>query len=376
MPSRARLFFVEASKVGTQHISLIDGYLQAIASSSKIKQTFDIVVRCHDTLYSELGQDTQHNFAHESIPVIDPNTRRFVPKILLEVWVVLQTILRARKNDIVFVSCVMPTALWMIEGLTQILRRRVFVMLHGEVEGFYDKQKSSFKNYGYWSKRWIQLRRSSSKLYLVVLDKFIRDRLLKDFPYKIRPEQIFTIHHPITFLANPNEISRPVPRACFIGYRTGFKGYEDFESIARELTAIEFVAIGGGKLEHVPSGQFATLKELGGYLPAIADCDVAIFPYVGGYTASLSAAALDALSAGIHIIATDRPFFTGLAEQFGPEVITICSNTDQIRQLLNDSNWVARQRESRGSRLARLAVSPYNKESIRKGFEQLITAAT
>jgi glycosyltransferase involved in cell wall biosynthesis len=373
---RRRFWFVEPSKVGTQHITLIDGYLRALALSTDIQKDFEVVLCCHPSLHAELSDEVRCGVKYESILVIDPEARRFVPKILLEVWVVFQAMRRARPGDIVFISCVLSTALWMIEGLNRLVRRRnVYVVLHGEVEGLYDPSLRGFKNYGYWSLRWMRLRRPSSLLNLVVIDNFIRERLLADFPQLIKPERIFSIHHPVTPLKFEQRYCSTRPKICFIGYRTKFKGFHEFESLARAVPYLDFVAIGGGKLERVPSGETQPLAESGGYLGAVADCSVAIFPYLGGYTASLSAAALDALSAGVHIIATDRACFVGLAETFGPETVTICPDIRQASALLSDHNWVERQRELQSVRLARLKTSRYGGDGVREGFERLVSAA-
>jgi glycosyltransferase involved in cell wall biosynthesis len=371
---RRRFWFVEPSKVGTQHITLIDGYLRALADSTVVQKDFNVVLCCHPSVHAELSNEVRSSITHESTVVIDPEARRFVPKILLEVWVVFQAMRRARPGDIVFISCVLSTALWMIEGMNRLLKRRnVYVVLHGEVEGLYDSSLRGFKNFGYWSLRWIRLRRPSSLLNLVVIDDFIRERLLADFPQQIKPERIFTIHHPVTALKFEQRYHSAQLKVCFIGYRTKFKGYQEFESLARAVPDLEFVAIGGGKVERVPSGETQPLAENGGYLGAVADCAVAIFPYVGGYTASLSAAALDALSAGVHIIATDRPCFVGLAETFGPETVTICPDIRQISALLSDNTWVERQCELQSVRLARLKTSRYSRDGVRDGFDRLVT---
>ncbi len=373
---RRHFWFVEPSKVGTQHITLIDGYLRALAVSTVVQKDFNIVLCCHPSLHAALSDEVRSRITHESTLVIDPEARRFVPKIMLEVWVVFQAMRRARSGDIVFISCVLSTALWMIESVNRLLQRRnVYVVLHGEVEGLYDSSLRGFKNYGYWSFRWMRLRRPSSLLNLVVIDDFIRRRLLADFPQQIKPERIFTIHHPVTPLNSEQRYHSAKFKVCFIGYRTKFKGFQEFESLARALPNLEFVAIGDGKVERVPSGETQPLAESGGYLGAVADCAVAIFPYVGGYTASLSAAALDALSAGVHIITTDRACFVGLAETFGPETVTICPDIRQASALLSDYTWLERQRELQSVRLARLKNSPYSADGVRDGFERLVAVA-
>jgi len=67
---------------------------------------------------------------------MNPEKRRLVLKSLVEFCVVFRRMLALRRQDILLVTCVLPTSLILIEWANRLLRRRgVHVVLHGDIEG-------------------------------------------------------------------------------------------------------------------------------------------------------------------------------------------------------------------------------------------------
>jgi hypothetical protein len=268
------------------------------------------------------------------ISVMDPHKRRLFRKSLLELWNIIKLSFGSNSEDIIIVSCLLPTTLFLLEIFNKFFGfSNIYLLLHGELEGLFNKEVQGIKSYGYWVKFWIRIRSCSSKLNLLVMDDFIRDLILREFPHKIDPSKLDIIHHPIFSIKNEVNSTDMV---CFIGYKTRDKGFSFFEKESSTFRNLNFVAIGGGQFENLSTGDVEFLADSSEYLDRIGSCVVAVFPYEKNYNCTLSAAALDALSTGVHIIATDRPFFLSLAEYFGDEVISIYRTTSQFHKLLGD----------------------------------------
>ena len=374
--TRGRFYFLEPSKVGPQHITLIEGWLRALASSDRIASSHDLVFCASDSTYAHLSEDLRNKLDHHPVPVMNPERRRLVRKSLLEFYVVLRALLRLRPADVLFVSCLLPTTLLMVELANRLLNRTgLFVSLHGEIEGLFDPSMHKVRNYGFWAHHWMRLRHSGSTLRLIVIDDFIKQRLLQAFPGKLDGTQISVAYHPVTAVdSTPTVPAQSRADACFIGYRTKFKGYDQFVHLANALPDRRFVAIGAGRVERLPEGPYTTLNGNDDYMAAIGGCTTAVFPYVGGYTCSLSAAVLDALSTGAHILATPRACFVGLAEHFGADWVTLYTNRDEAEALLGNSRWLADRQAGRAARIQRLEASRYGMASVRQCFEDLLQA--
>ncbi len=372
---KPRFYFLEPSKVGRQHITLLAGYLDALVASESIGAERDIYFCSSPSTRAALPRDLSGRVRFSTVPVMNPEKRRLALKTLMEFAVIARYIAALRRGDVLFVSCVLPTTLLLVEWLNRLVRRPgVFVSLHGEVEGLFEESTQRIHSFGYWALKWMRGRKPHGPTRLVVIDDFIKERLVAEFPSCFAAECIFVVHHPVLPVAVPGGSAAGSKSACFIGYRTKFKGFAHFERYAAENPGRRFLAIGGGKVEDVTAGTTTIFSGEDGYLRAIGQCDLAVFPYVSGYTASLSAAALDALANGVHIIATDRACFRSLAEYFGPEFVTVCASPEQAGAALrNSSIW-----ELSGQRLARLKKleeSKFGIAAVRRAFEHLVSAS-
>jgi glycosyltransferase involved in cell wall biosynthesis len=372
---RPRFYFLEPSKVGSQHITLIAGYLDALVASEAISGSREIHFCSSASTRAALPRDLSARVRFASVPVMDPEKRRLALKTLVEFAVVARYLVALRRGDVLFVSCLLPTTLLLVEWLNRLLRRRgVYVSLHGEVEGLFEESTQRMQSFGYWILKWMRGRKPHGPTRLVVIDDFIKERLLRDFPAHLAADDLFVVHHPVLPVAVPAAPGGAPASACFIGYRTRFKGFPHFERYAREIPGRRFVAIGGGKAEDLTAGATVAFEGEQGYFRAIGQCDLAVFPYVSGYTASLSAAALDALATGVHIVATDRACFRGLAEYLGPDFVTLCESPESAGSALRDPSLWERSKD-RLARLQKLEHSKFSLAAVRQAFERLVAAA-
>lgn len=370
---RRHFYFVEPSKVLSQHITLLEGYLKAIISSDDLSQSLELLFCASRSTFNSLSPATRQHVHHEAITVMNPEKRRLALKTLVEFFVVLRYILRMQRGDVMFVSCVLPTTLLMLECVNFFLRRRsVCIALHGEIEGLFDESLQRFRSYGFWIMMWMRCRRSDSGLALVVTDDFIKRKLLAEYPKKLSEENLFVVHNPISTAVLAASPDTATHSACFIGHRTKFKGFEKFRQLSEFVPSVSFLAVGGGKIEDIRLGHSSELKSNEEYFQTISSCSVAVFPYIGGYTCSLSAAVLDALSVGLHVMASDRPCFTALADKFGPDSVTICHFPEEACVLLSDALWLAARRNGRARRLERLARSEHGLEAVRSSFAKMV----
>jgi hypothetical protein len=373
---RSRFVFIEPSKVGSQHITLIEGYLSALTSSTRLSRSFELVFCASRRTAAALSAATRARIRHQPIPVMDPEKRRLTLKTLVEYYAVMRYLLTLRRGDILFVSCVLPSTLVLLELCSWLLRwRRVFVTLHGEVEGLFDKSLQRPTSFGFWSTWWMRLRRANSTLRLVVIDDFIKRRLLLAYPDKLRDTDVLVVHQPMAPLSVDPSPAQAAPSVCFIGYRTRFKGFEQFMQLSAVVCGADFLAIGNGKVEDVRARRWSPIDGSHDYLAQIARCSVALFPYVDGYTCTLSGAAVDALTAGVHIVATDRPCFVSLREYFGDEMVTIYRSSDELAGLLRDTRWLQQKHAGRARRVSLLEQSKYGLDAVRGCFERLCQVA-
>lgn len=367
---RPEFHFVEPSKVGVQHITLLEGFLRAIASNPCLRKSFELVLSASRSTLDNLPSDLVSQFRVNCVPVMNPESRRLVRKSILELAVVVRQMIALRRGDICFVSCLLPTTLLMLELVNRVLRKRsVHVVLHGEVEGLFD-HGSDFRRIWFWSSLWMKLRDRNSAIRLVAIDDFIKAKLLEAFPKKIDKSRISVVHFPIVALALRETAESPRKRACFIGYRTKMKAFDSFARLATEHPDIEFVAIGGGRIEDMATGTMGLLPDKEAYLSAIGDCTVAVFLHSSNYICSLSSALIDAVTTGVPVLALDRPCFRSLAAELGPDYFSIHRTFDELSDALR--RWPPPDR-ARGdqSYVARLARSKFGLAAVREEFTAL-----
>ena len=373
---RRRFYFVEPSKVGDQHITLIEGYLRALLQSAAVNGSFELVFGASPSTFASLPADMRREVKHEPVPVMNPERRRLARKTFVEFVVVVKYLMRLRAGDVLFVSCVLPTTLLFLELLNRWFKRKFFVVLHGEIEGLFDPSSQRVTSFGFWASQWLKRRGAASTIKIVVIEDFIMRRLLDAYPEKFTDANVFVVHHPIHAMDPGQSPTRGRIAVCFVGYRTRHKGFDSFVQLSEAVTDVDFLAIGNRTVQNVRSGEVRSIAGGDyGYLREIAQCAAAIFPYSAGYTCSLSAAALDALAAGVHIVATNRPCFVSLREHFGAAAITVVDSMSDTIVLLKSAAWLKENLARRSQRRAAVLSSRFGLSSVKGEFERLVSSA-
>jgi glycosyltransferase involved in cell wall biosynthesis len=374
---KRRLYFVEPSKVGRYHITLLDGYITALLASTSLAEHFDIVFYLCQSTFENLPVATRDRIVYRRIPVINQDLHHVVRKSLLEFIVMARILFSMRRDDMVFVSCIMPTALLLLEVFNRVMRRRgIFVTIHGEeIEPYVEGRTEHWRQLGFWGEKWLRWRKRDSLFDIVTIDDFIKTKFAETCSDKLDPDRIFVVHYPITRYARALSAKADKPSVCFIGFRTRSKGFQEFERLSRSHSDVTFLVIGQGKVEDLRTGDSWPIVGIDAFMQAIAGCSVAILPYTDSYTCILSASALDTLSVGTHIVATDRPFFVDLAGYFGPDFITVYRTTDELSALLGDARWLTEWQSGQMLRLDALNTSRYSIDAVRKDFERLFLSS-
>jgi hypothetical protein len=371
------LVLLEASKVRGYHSTLMDGILHAWSERGLAARWSKPLLCCHESFYAHLSAEARTVVDFRPVPVLDQDKRQWIRKSLVEAWVVLRCLMRLRRGDVLLITTIMPSAMILVEFLRFLFPgRRLVVMQHGEIEGAFDKDRQRIGSFGFYILLWMRMRRLGMRTHLAVLDRFIAEAVLRHFPQSVAPDELHVI--PLPMIAAPTPAIRAAgsPRACFVGFNTRNKGFDVFERLADQLPAIEFRVIGAGVDRDLRGGNAIPVGSSDEFLAALGRCDIAIFPYTGGYSCSISAAATDAISSGLHLMATPRGCFVALADAFGPEIVTICQDWEEIAARLGDAAWVADRIEDRGDRAAAVAASRYGLASVGQALDDMMTKVT
>jgi hypothetical protein len=375
VPQGRRLIVLEPSKVGPQHITLLEGYLRALLALDVRSMGYNLVYRADPSSHAALAPEVGSRIPLEPIRVINPEQRRWIRKVGQEVSAVFSTLDGMGPEDRLLVTCLSSPSLLMLELVARFAGfggRDITVVLHGEVEALFDSSCRSPRSWGFWSWRWSQLRRPNSPLALAVIADFIRVALARLDPARFGGNAVRLLPFPITPFVG-QDMETPVQQlAAFIGYRTRFKDFDRFQAIASAAgQQLRFAAIGGGVVDELGQGERLFRPELG-FLGEVAEATIAIFPYSQGYTAAMSAAALDALSTGVHIVATRRPCFVALQEAFGPDYVTVFDEDSEVQSVVADQQRLDRLKGGAAARRKGLARSPFGPAATEAAFRELL----
>lgn len=375
-PSPAgRFIMLEPSKVGSQHVTLLEGWLRALHAIDLPARGLELVYRADSTSFAALAEDVRVRTRHEPITVLDPEQRRWVRKVFQELRAVRQSVADLGPRDLLLITCLSSPTLFLLElGNALLGTKNVTAVLHGEVEALFDFTQRDPRRWGFWAWAWARLRRPGSRLRLAVIARFIADSLAKWDPVRFGNGKVRVLPFPVLPASGPC-FDEDGHLAIFIGYRTRFKGYDRFVRIAQQLGArMAFAAVGGGVVEAVPGGQRRPIDPRRGYHGEVARASVAIFPYSAGYVAGLSAAALDALATGVHILATPRPCFVALRDALGPDHVTLFETEAEAAAIL-DGPFLDRVRAGAESRRRGLARSPFGSGAAEAAFAAMCEEA-
>lgn len=370
---KPKLYFIEPSKVGLQHLALIQGFLNAIMQSNAIGSQYELHLRASSKTITLISQKIKEKFIYHWILVMNPEKRRLILKTFVEFFIVFYYMLKSRSADKLLISCILPTTLCILEFVNKFMgKSNVYVVLHGEIDGLFTENKENILRIGFWSQKWMQTRPKNSSINLVVIDDFIFNALVEKYPEKISKRNLFIAHYPLKQLDLDLNIAKKInkKRICFVGYRTKIKGYSDYCAMANSIPDTECLAIGGGVVENVRTCAKRKLENIDDFFLEIAACNIAVFPYPTSYIACLASSAMDALNVGTHIIALDRPFFQSLANYFGAEKVTICPSIELLlKRTIEQLNYT--QKTDLASINNCLVNSKYGLESVKKDFEYI-----
>ena len=94
-------------------------------------------------------------------------------------------------------------------------------------------------------------------------------------------------------------------------------------------------------------------------------------PYTDGYTCSLSAAAIDSISAGVPILCSNRKCFLSLQKNLGDRLITICNSRLELINFITNMKYTPKQEWNQYHNL--ILNSKYSEIAVQKSFEVLFT---
>ena len=358
------IYILEPSKVGVQHLSFLESYLQTFISTKKVSKVFDINFVASKKTIDKLDKSKLKSVKLSSILVIDPLKRRLVLKTIVEALQVLKLMLTKKRDDKLLVTCLLPTSFILIEQINRLLKKSdVYVVLHGEIESLFDSSVQSVFRIGWWSRFWWKHRPVDSKIKLIVIDDFIKNGL----DNICINSDIAVIHQPIISL-NRSKPSDLISKICFIGYRTKNKGYDEFIALAEKHPKLEFIAIGGEVIENIRTGEINTLKTHNDYLDAISSCQLALFLYTDGYRATLSGAALDAIKVGVPILSLNRPFFVSISEHLSDKLVVVRENLTEVSKYLDEFQYSVRHKSESKSIILQ---SKYSVKAIAKSLDKI-----
>ncbi len=371
----ARFIVMEPSKIGPQHITLLEGYLLALLKLDLPQRGLKLVYRADPSSHAALSDDVRARVPLEPIAVIDPEERRWVAKGFQELGAIRAALATMGPDDILLITCLTAPALFLLElGQALIADRRVVVVLHSELEALFDPGLRSPKTWGFWAYRWFRARRPSSRLGIAVIAPFVRKELETSFPATFPPGNVRLLNFPVSPTMADAPAPEGPPRVSFIGYKTRFKGFEVFARAAAALAdePLAFECVGGGQIESVPDGTTRPFAPGLGFLEEVAASALAVFPYQQGYVVTMSAAALDAVATGVHVLATRRPCFQALAEEFGPDSVTLFDTEAELQAILRDRAFVARVRAGAAGRRGQLANSSFGPAATVRAFDAML----
>jgi len=372
-----RIIFAEVSKVRHYHSTVMNGFVKAWYQVGADQRWGRPVVYAHSSFLDALNHDVRDRIDAIPIAVIDPDRRQIILKSLHEALTTLRLIWKTGRDDTLVITTIFPSSMPIVEFLSLLMpKKNAIILQHSEVEEACSNVDPQLGSYGHANLIWHRLRPSRSRVRVAVLGSWIAVAMRKRFPRSFARQDIIAIPMPVEPHAKPRQIEPDHKFRCgFVGFNTPAKGYETFESLAGKIGDIDFFQIGAGKSLNIRTGTFQTLRSAEDFMDALSVCDVAVMPNTSGYDFTLSAAATDAISAGAHLLTTDRGCYRALQDQFGSQCVTICSDEQEMRSFLTNSDWRESILANRSERLARIEYTEFSLSNVGKSLEDLMTGA-
>lgn len=370
-----RIIFAEVSKVRHYHSTVMNGFVKAWYHVGANRRFGRPLVYAHPSFIDALNEDVRRGIDVVPIAVMDPDKRRIILKSLHEAITTLRMIWKADRNDTLVITTIFPSAMPIVELLAPLLpKRNLIIIQHSEVEEGCNNVAPRPGSYGHANLIWHGTRRAKSNIRVAVLGSWIANAMRKRFPRSFSRRDIMAVPMPVEPYARARQIEKDhVFRCGFVGFNTPAKGYKIFETLSQKVEDIDFFQIGAGKSLDVRTGALQPLRSAEDFMDALSACDVAVMPNTSGYDFTLSAAATDAISAGAHLLTSDRGCYRALRDEFGSQCVTICGNEQEMHAFLTDTNWRARILAGRSERLARIEHTEFSLSNVGKSLEDLMT---
>ncbi|MDM8011514.1 MAG: hypothetical protein QUV08_11180 [Parasphingorhabdus sp.] len=370
------MIFAEVSKVRHYHSTVMNGFIEAWYESGANRTWGTPYIYAHESFIACLDDKVRANSTISYINVLDPDKRQLVRKALVECIAILKLMRSLRASDTLLVTTVFPTTMVLVEIFAKMLpKRNVVILQHSELEDAFLEAPPKLGSYGHANLLWHKVREFGSSLQIAVLAEYIAEGVRSRFKRSVTADQLHVLPMPMKAYAGKSRHNNPKLKCCFVGFNTKVKGYPVFESLAQRNPDKVFLTIGGGTVQHLNSQTKKELISPDAFFDELAATDIAIFPYVSGYEYSLSAAATDAISAGLHLLTFNRGCFSALRRAFGPETITICDTENEMHQYLNDPEWNDMVRDGRQRRLNKISASEFGPKNVGQALAGLMTGA-
>lgn len=373
-PSQSgRMIFAEVSKVRHYHSTVMNGFIEAWYEAEANKIWGNPYVFAHESFVKCLSKEVQDKSIIEYISVLDPDKRHLIRKTIIEFFVTMKIITSMRKEDVLLITTIFPTTMVLVEIFVKLFpKRNVTVLQHNELEDAFLEERPSLGTYGHANLMWHKVRQLGSHIKIAVLANFIAEGVKLRFHKSLKHNQLHVIPMPMKAITADEHPRGERLKCCFVGFDTKVKGFSFFEKLAEKNPDKDFVQIGGGVVRKLNSSLVTELKTPEAFIESLSSADVAIMPYTSGYEYSLSAAATDAISAGVHLLTFDRGCFRALRSIFGPESVTICTNDLEMHQYLTDQDWNIMVRNGKVERLVKVNQSEFGLGNVGKSLSRLI----
>lgn len=319
------LVIVEPNKIGRQHNTFNKEFLNLF----KIYKIHFI----SDIRTSKLIDETYYQ-SSESIKVIDGDERKFIKKTIFELFNVIKLSIKYRKNKILFLS-ISPQVLFIFEFLKLFIapKKKIYIILHGELEGVFEKDKQKINSYGFWIMLWLKLRKSIKTTKVILLAEYIYDSINNaGFNFGRINDDISIVNLPIPFHHNDKKLLNEKDNLdfLFIGQRSKKKGFIDYLSIKNKTKSYySFYSIGQGKLIHHSKNKDIH-SNFQDYMDTVSNFSVFIFPVIGSYQATISSAICDAIGCSQLILAYKNPMTEYFQRILSEECVILFNSEEEL----------------------------------------------
>jgi hypothetical protein len=360
---------IEPNKTASQHITFNAAILNALSD-------FEI-----NFFVSKSAQDFYNRsdkLRKISIPVVDGDSRKFIKKALIEFIVLIYFLIKTGRSTKSLILSISPNVLVLIEIFCTIFGyKKVICIIHGELEGLVEKDKSSITSYGYWIKKWFLMRELCGEISPVFLSEYVYKNLLNHGFIKSNLfNKFYLIELPPPALGYSVVNKFQEFTIAFIGTRSVRKGYGPFLTLVESLSTrgdIDFYSLGSGRLIN-HSKEIEKIIDPGTYLDILLEFDVAIFPASDSYLLTVSSAINDAFAAGLLVLAMDSSMARHYQKILGMDSIEIFENLEAMLSRVEEINkdLVRSKREVRLRNLANSKLGfDLNAKSIRNFFNEV-----